>query len=402
MVGGKLPHPELDFFRSRHRPYYIATGEWMQTSMGYRAPFLLCHILNELGYEAYVTAQKPAPKLRTPILTSHIIRRHNEDNRNIIAVYNEGMWGNVLKGDVLVRWLMNRLGMSVDTLPQDDDLYFYWDAIYSAEHKNVQILRLPSVDSSVFHARDSGSNSRNGFAYYAHKYIRDGKGEISEKVKSHGISLCQDIDRSQEEIADILCKIKVLYVYEETTIAVEAAMCGCVVVLVMNKYIYELYGEKDPYDYVVWEDELNPETDWGTTTKLIEIYNDECQKSERHIYDFILKTQSAPIPRKKTDELSSFVMEHKNIYLYGAGITSTMVYNVLKAIGVSITGFIVTDKFYSKAQNRLYGLPVVPFSNFNKDLESCGIVLAMTRSNSQQVVEELERRHMNYVNPALL
>ena len=142
MTSDTLPRHDIDYFKSTHRPYYIATGEFIQQSNGFRVPFYLCHILNELGYEAYVTAKKQAPNLRTPLLTPAVSKKHKEDGREVIAVYTEAMWGNILSGDVVVRWILNRIGKSFDEEEFPDDMFFFWDKRYSKKTRTANCSRL--------------------------------------------------------------------------------------------------------------------------------------------------------------------------------------------------------------------------------------------------------------------
>jgi len=388
---------------NKSRPYYIAAGEWMQTSMGYRAPFLLCNTLNELGYEAYVTAQKQAPALQTPLLTPEIMAKHKVNGREIIAVYNEGVWGNILQGDVVVRWIMNRLGKLVDTLPASNDIFFYWDKAYTEHPESSQILRLPAVDTSIFNQDGVDCNQRKSYAYYAHKYLRDGKGVITDQVKSGGISLCQDIPRTQQEIADILRSVKVLYIYEETALAEEAAFCGCTVVWVINSYNQELYGDIYPYDYAVFEDELDIATQWSYSRKMLAVTLGKIKTSESQIVDFISKTQNAPVYPFENDEFLTFAKNYKKIFLYGSGITSTMVYNMLRTVDARISGFITSDEYFSRDDNMRYGLPIISASQLIKEnREDCGVVLAMMRVNAMQVAEDIERMKIACYCPVLL
>jgi len=386
-----------------HRPYYIASGEWMQTSMGYRAPFLLCHTLNELGYEAYVTAQKQAPNLWTPLLTAEIMAEHRANEREIIAVYNEGVWGNALQGNVVVRWIMNRLGKMVDRLPESNDLFYFWCENYSLTPETSKYLRMPAVDISLFNRDGIDDSKREGYAYYAHKYIRDGNGKINKMVKSGGISLCQDIPRSHREIADILRSIKVLYTYEETALAEEAAMCGCPVVLVMNPYIGNLIGERDIYDYAISEEELDVYAEWSFSEKLLNQTLESNNECEVLINEFITETQNARINTSQFDEFLEFVGKHDKIMIYGTGITSTMVYNLLNVVGANICGFITSDEYYLIENDKRYGLPIIPVSKLNKELtENSGVVLAMMRNNAMQVIDNLEQKNIHYYNPVLL
>ena len=403
MTQFELSPLKSDEIKNNHRPYYIASGEWMQTSMGYRAPFLLCHALNELGYEAYVTAQKQAPKLKTPLLTPEIIDKHKANGRENIAVYNEGVWGNLLQGAVVVRWIMNRLGKLANKLPESDDLFFYWHTMYSSDPSTSKCLCLPNVDTSVFNQKGADNNKRQGYAYYAHKYIRDGKGVISDKVKAGGISLCHDIPRTHEEIAGILKKASVLYLYEETVLGAEAALCGCPVVLVRNDYVYSEYGEDILYDYAVLEKDIDVDIKWEHSDRKLNIALEEIKNSRSQLSEFIDITQSAAAGQTDLDAFYLFVKEHERIYIYGTGITSTMVFNMLRATGIKVSGFITSAEYYSSENKQRFGLPVLTLSHFNKkNISTSGVITAMMRANVLEVAGELEQIGIDYYNPSWL
>src|SRR5215471_20939854 len=64
------------FWASPRHPYYIFCPDYRENSAGVLALHFLCHSLNLIGYEAYVTAQSVNPRLRTPQLTPTIERVH--------------------------------------------------------------------------------------------------------------------------------------------------------------------------------------------------------------------------------------------------------------------------------------------------------------------------------------
>lgn len=227
-----------DFFGSRHFPYYIASPGFTQRSAGPRALHHLCHILNELGYEAYITANKTSPRLRTPLLEREIIEKHDDAGRPAIAVYPEVVPGNPLQRPVVARWLLNRAGH----LRRDhgvftpEELIFYWDRFFLRGEKTEGQLFIPHVDSNIFHEGDALPENRTGFCYYAHKYLSFG-GRIAREIVANGISLCQDIPRPVEEIVEILRTSKVLYCYEPSSMVIEAVACGCPAVFVITDYL---------------------------------------------------------------------------------------------------------------------------------------------------------------------
>ena len=392
---------KIDILKKSNRPYYIATGEYIQQSNGFRVPFYLCHILNELGFEAYVTAQKQAPNLRTPLLTPEIIQKHKEDRREIIAVYTEAMWGNVLCGDVVVRWILNRIGKLFDERDFPNDLFFYWDAAYAKDVNAAITLQAPCINEDVFFI-DTTQQDRNGFAYYAHKYLRDYDGFIPDEIKKNGISLCQDIIRTHEEIADILRSVKVLYCFEDSAIALEAAVCGCIVVLVETEFTLFLKDKAKYVDYIVPLEELDINEEFPYLHKAHVNYLKDKEKIETDIRDFIIATQQAAINKnKEADSLLSFVRKYECICIYGNGLTADVVYNALSAIGANIYGFVVSDDYYSDDTNK-HGLPIISFSELLKiNNSSIGVVTAMIKQYYNQVIPILKRHSINIYNPVL-
>ncbi len=229
--------PASSFYESHHAPYYIVSPNFSQKSSGPRMLHCLCHTLNELGYEAYITAKEFSPWLRTPELTREIRHKHRNTGRTPIAVYPEVAFGNPLEEPVVARWILNRAGhLGGHTEFHPDELLFYWDEWVLKGETDANRLFLPSVDDRIFNDLGTTPEDRSGFCYYAHKYLVFG-GEISKKITRNGISLCQEIPRSAEEIAAILRRTKVLYCYEPSNIVAEAYACGCPTVLVETDYL---------------------------------------------------------------------------------------------------------------------------------------------------------------------
>ncbi|MCX8146606.1 MAG: hypothetical protein N3C59_09775 [Azovibrio sp.] len=232
-----IHRPATSFYQSQHAPYYIVSPNFSQKSSGPRMLHYLCHILNELGYEAYITAPVSSPWLRTPELTQDIRRKHKETGRTPIAVYPEVAHGNPLQAPVIARWILNKAGhLGGPREFHSDELLFYWDEWVLQGEQNADRLFLPSVDDRIFNDHGSRPDKRTGFCYYAHKYLIFG-GRIADSIARNGISLCQDIPRTAEEIADILRTARVLYCYEPSNIVAEAYACGCPAILVQTDYL---------------------------------------------------------------------------------------------------------------------------------------------------------------------
>lgn len=230
-----LTKKNISFFESDHSPYYIACPDYVQKSSGPRVLHYLCHTLNELGYEAYITANHTSPWLRTPKLTTEIRKSHELANRPPIIVYPEVVTGNPLKGHVVARWILNKAGHLGGTQKFcEEELLFYWDEWVLTNERHADRLYLDSVNSRIFNNKQT-AEQRTGTCYYAHKYLHQG-GKVHPWLLDNSTSLCQDIPRSPEEIAQILRTATLLFCYEPSNIVSEAYACGCPCVIVKSTY----------------------------------------------------------------------------------------------------------------------------------------------------------------------
>jgi O-antigen biosynthesis protein len=255
-----MPKRPPSLFLSRHYPYYIVTPDYRQNSTGIRTMHSLCHVLNEQGYEAYITAKTTSPFLRTPLLDDTVRERHRLAGRPGIAVYPEVVSGNPLGQDVVVRWLLNKPGhLGGDEKPAPTDIVFHWDAWVLTPDISSHRLALPIIDERIFNNDANPHNqARSGFCYYAHKYLAFG-GKIDPWLSQNGVSLCHDIPRPPEEIADILRCSTVLYCYEPSAIVLEAFACGCPVVYVATHYLDQFEWSAHERTMMAVEDRL-PDT----------------------------------------------------------------------------------------------------------------------------------------------
>jgi len=243
---GRLHNLPYSFFKRTRNPYYIYAPDYRQSSAGIRSLHYLCHALNELGYEAYVAkAETLNPSLRTPKLSQEVIEHHYLGGVTPIAIYPEVVSGNPLDLPVVIRWLLNKPGhLAGDTEYAPGNLVYYYNASFLPEHMRGEQLSLPSIDLDTFHNRDNPHHAkRSGACYFANKYLAFG-GQVSPDLTNGATSLCLDIPRSAQEIADILRRAEVLYCYEQSSIVLEALACGCPVLIVPSDYWHD-HGNSD-------------------------------------------------------------------------------------------------------------------------------------------------------------
>jgi O-antigen biosynthesis protein len=226
-----------NFYSTDHAPYYIYGLDYLQQSAGIRALHYLCHALNESGLEAYITCDGVVPQLRTPVLTTTVMMQHHATGRKPIMVYPEIVSGDPLAaGGVVVRWLLNTPGhIGGDTTFPEQDLIFAYSQVFLPAGMSGHLLHIPTADLSVFNNDNNPDDAtRDLVCFYAHKYLING-GTLTEHV--HGaISLCKDQKLTHTEIAALLRRSRLLYVYEATALVVEALLCGCPVSIVETDY----------------------------------------------------------------------------------------------------------------------------------------------------------------------
>lgn len=229
----------LSFFQAYRRPYYLWADSYRQSSAGIRSLHYLCHALNELGEEAYVTpAAALNPSLRTPRLTLDIVRRHYLAGREPIALYPEVVAGNPLAAPIVARWLLNRPGhIGGDTHFHGSDLIFHFARWCVPEGtQDTAILNLPTVDTAIFNNKENPRDSqRKGFCYYANKFLVAG-GRIAPEIATSALSLGLETPRAAPELAEIFRQSEALLCYELSSMIPEALSCGCPVLIVPGDY----------------------------------------------------------------------------------------------------------------------------------------------------------------------
>ncbi len=230
---------ELDFFRARGGPYYVYAPDYRPNSTGIRALHQLCHVLNELGEEAYIAqATITHLPLRTPRLTSEVLSTHFLTGRVPIAVYPEVVIGNPLGTPLVARWMLNKPGHlgGEKSYAASEILFFFEDWIVPKEMRpRATYLGVATLDISIFNNENNPyDRKRRGTCVFANKYLAAG-GYVDPQF-SDATDLGLTIQRTPDEIADILRKSEVLYCYEHSSIIQEALVCGCPVLLVPTTY----------------------------------------------------------------------------------------------------------------------------------------------------------------------
>lgn len=282
-------------FARLNQPYYVYAPHFHQTSGGARALHYLCHALNLIGEEAYVTDPRVHPELRTPVLTQTIANAHVSAGRSPIAVYPEVVSDNPLHLQNVARYLLAEpaiyTGRPIDLQPHDQ-VYTFGPTLVP-EGWSADLLRIPLVDTRIFNSEGVEDSQRSGSAVFIHRHIK--KGGQLHPITADSIEISYRVpERSAQELADIFRRVECLYMYEHSTVCFEALLCGCPVVFIMNDV-----SLKEPVEWLMdgkgvsWG--IDPEDiarAKATVHEVKEFYAEEERAFWRDLDYFVENTQS--------------------------------------------------------------------------------------------------------------
>lgn len=281
----------MNLFPKSQIPYLIWAPPYTHTSSGVMTLHMLCHALNESGQKAYIVPSSYTgfilnPVFNTPLLS---IQHQNFYGDNFIAVYSDVVKGNPFNAKYVVRMLLAPRGVygGDAVFPETDQI---WGALPSLADN---VLRLPVTDPKIFYsynefvrtykklAKGTILESPESSCFYSRKYEIQGKQSLLD-ITANSTRLIG----TPEQLAEILRKSTVCYLYELTNTITEAALCGCPVTLVRTPY-FNTIDPKCMMGNVKWSD--------GEIVKECGNYLPEYQKFidnfPNQLANFIIRTQ---------------------------------------------------------------------------------------------------------------
>jgi hypothetical protein len=251
-----------DRFPPGRSPYYIVTPRYIRTSAGIKALHLLCHCLNRVGQEAFLFIDPPWPAasatdsdLLTPLLSPAIIDRHKALGVSPIVVYPEPIAGNPLGAHTIIRYVLNFPGLlgGNNRFPPQEIIFGYSQILAAAGGAPEQILFIPASDATIF-TPSAEPRERRGSCFWAMKYQQVHGGELLP-VTADSVEITRDLPDSPEPatIAELFRRSEVFYAYENTALAIEAALCLCPTVFLPNPWLTELIAASEiGWDGFAW------------------------------------------------------------------------------------------------------------------------------------------------------
>jgi len=311
-------HFSANFFNpsGRGNPYYIIGPEYTRYSAGARVLYSLCHALNRLGESAYMHAPSLVTDLSAPLLSQSIVDYHFKSGRTPITVYPEVINGNPNEAEFCVRYLLNfpgALGGPV-RFPPSDYILCFTKEIRDSYDKSSSLLCIPTSDVNTFN-RDGEANPRKGFCYYLKKRLASGKPLKNppqpDWVQIPWTNRAQAKELSREDLASLLRSSRRLYLYENTSLGLDAILCGCPVVLMVDDFETEVmtleHMKTDGFAFGNSEDEVSRAE--MTVSNARSNYSDWSQAAGEQLMLFISDTQervsSIPYNRKFKYEVRS-------------------------------------------------------------------------------------------------
>lgn len=194
---------------------------------GVRIQHKLCHLLNELGHEAYITAKNTNPLWNTPTYDGS-----GFDKENTVVIYPECISENLLDAKHVVRWLL--FHQIADYNP-NDYIFKLFDHYVSKDNICHGILKVLDYDLKPWYDRNL---ERPYNMVCLRKGIWKKSYPIDSSLRFHFIQ--DEIEKEYKDenlVAYCMNRSKYYVCYDESSfIPIQAALCGCIPIVIPAPY----------------------------------------------------------------------------------------------------------------------------------------------------------------------
>jgi hypothetical protein len=213
------------------KKFLIYSDSWCDKKERVLEMHKLCHDLNTIGEEAYITHEITHPNFNCIHLHTlgydfregTLVNFHADENW--IVVYPEYIKTNILEAKNAVRFLKSPF-----FLQYNRDLPIFTRSTYVRKQSNVinsNLLHIQYYDYDVFKTRDYTRNL---------EFFLPSKSNYSKNIYTKHPTHSQDITpytRCWGVMSEALCRASVLYSYDQDTRLLNlAALCGCIPVVI--------------------------------------------------------------------------------------------------------------------------------------------------------------------------
>ena len=211
--------------------YCIWAPDFVKSSAGIRALYILCDQLNSMGYDSHVVFSSKTPaNLSAPLMSLKKASSLAKSGKKIV-VYPETVPGNPLDAKYVVRWVLNIPGLLGGTrIYNPNEKVFYYSEVFKPYicNKTEGKLYLPTVEEDIFHNNDVKASERNLTVFYVGKSTF--KPGYFEKNKALEITRTFP---EKSSLGPIFRQASVFYCFDNSSIiCYEAAMCGCPTIII--------------------------------------------------------------------------------------------------------------------------------------------------------------------------
>ena len=262
---------------------YIYSPSWVEWSAGIRVLHYLCDLLNQNGYNAFLvlhgleTEPETSPSLITPVLTKALFNKHTREARRIVALYPEGIKGNPLNAEYVIRWVLNFPSL-LGGLTTFETVLTYSKALSDAlgDESRARVLFIPALKSCDFEAPFNHGKKSEGFGgrpyelIYAQKFQALG-GKLSRLcINQFEITRFGRNAPSRKQTLELIYNSNLVHVYENTTVITEALLFGVSVLCHRNQFFDSLIAENElPMVGISWDESRLVAADRGHNLKVL-------------------------------------------------------------------------------------------------------------------------------------
>ena len=227
--------------------FYLVARSYLASSAGIRAMHILCDRLNGFGFDAFLVPVdrnfETNSQLSTPVLTSELRTSFYKSKRISIAVYDESIAGNPLNCSVGVHWLLNYSSPHL------------FEHINAQSNSKMRFVYAREIDPSASRLYVN-TIDYNFFVDHLPNQARDIKLFYAGKQTSQGVSVERPPDtieifrsgpmkQGREELRELFSTAKILYLAEDSAMALEAAICGCPTVFMKQYFNHDPLSQED-------------------------------------------------------------------------------------------------------------------------------------------------------------
>lgn len=211
--------------------YCIWAPDFVKSSAGIRALYILCDQLNSMGYESHIIFScKTTETLKAPLMSLKKASALAKARKKII-IYPETVPGNPLDAIYVVRWVLNIPGLLGGTrIYNPNEKVFYYSEVFKPYIRNETEgkLYLPTIEEDIFYDNGIPSTERDLEVFYIGKSTYK-PGFVDKK---NALEITRTFP-DKNSLGPIFRQASVFYCFDNSSIiCYEAALCGCPTVII--------------------------------------------------------------------------------------------------------------------------------------------------------------------------